>query len=305
MLISFIIPAYNSEKTIAKCLESVLAQDVKKEVIAVDNNSTDSTAKIIKKYNVKYVFEKKEGEPCARNAGLNSAKGNYIAFVDSDVVLPANWAKKALDVIASEKHVAGVGGLGLSADKGVISEVIGSRIYGIDKSVDRKYVDSLATMNLLLRRESIGNERYDESMVLGVDTEFNMRLRKKGWKMLFDRRLSVKHYHPTSMRGVMRKWYTYGKNYPYMCTKHREFIGKGFFAKALYMPLLILSAAGSLLFQPLIVVPTLQILALFLFYSYIGIKVSKGRVLLTFPFIQTLKQLAHLWGVMTGLRRMF
>ncbi len=304
MLVSFIIPAYNAEKTIAKCIESILRQKVKKEVIVVDNNSTDSTAKIIRKYKVKYILEKKQGEPCARNAGLNNAKGNYIAFVDSDVVLPADWAKNALDVIASEKHVAGVGGLGLSAEKGIVSEVIGSRIYGVDKSVDRKYVDSIATMNLFLRKESIGKERYDESMVLGVDTEFNMRLRKNGWKLLFNRSLSVKHYHPASMRGVMKKWYTYGKNYPYMCTKHREFRGKGFFAKALYMPLLILSAAGSLLFQPLIVVPTLQILALFIFYSYIGIKVAKGRVLLAFPFVQTLKQVAHLWGVMIGLKRM-
>jgi glycosyltransferase involved in cell wall biosynthesis len=305
MRVSFITPAYNAQKTLEKCLESILRQKVRKEVIVVDNASTDATKGIIKKYkNVRYVYEKKKGEPCARNAGLSKAKGDFIAFVDADVVLPDDWAVKALRVLRKYREVAGVGGMGKSVDDGLVSRAVGLRIYGLDESVERKYVDSIATMNLLLRREAIGKERYDESMVLGVDTEFNFRMKKKGYKFIFDRSLSVYHHHPTTLSGLVKKWYTYGKNYPYFCTKHREFRNAGFAAKVLFFPAMIASVLLSLLNPYFIAIPLLQVFCLFLFYMYVGLKAGGGAVTLVFPFVHTIKQLAQLFGVMVGLKRM-
>ncbi|MEO0119589.1 MAG: glycosyltransferase family A protein, partial [candidate division WOR-3 bacterium] len=69
-MIIFIVPAYNAEKTIGKCIESILAQNIEKEVIIVDNGSTDNTANIIKKYPVKYILETKKSPAAARNRGL-------------------------------------------------------------------------------------------------------------------------------------------------------------------------------------------------------------------------------------------
>ncbi len=306
MLVSFITPAYNAERTIGRCIDSILKQDVGKEVIVVDNASSDGTRGIIKKYgkDVKYVYERKRGEPCARNAGLDAVKGDYIAFVDSDVVLPKGWAKKALSILKSDEKIGGVGGLGRSADDGIISRVVGTRIYGLDESVERKEVDSIATMNLLLRRDAIGSDRYDESMVLGVDTEFNFRIRKKGYKLVFDRSLSVLHYHPTTIGSLAKKWYTYGKNYPYFCTKHREFRGRGFLVKILFMPVMLSSFLVSVVFPPALLIPSAQVAGLFIFYSYVGAKVCSGAEMLVFPFVHTIKQLAQLLGTMVGLKRM-
>jgi len=96
-MITFIIPVYNGEKTIAQCLESVLIQKANKEIIVIDNLSTDETVNIVRKYPVRLFIESKRGPAATRNKGLNEASeySEFVAFVDSDVVLPDEyWAKK-------------------------------------------------------------------------------------------------------------------------------------------------------------------------------------------------------------------
>ena len=89
-IISVIIPVYNREKFIEKCLNSLIEQEgVELEIIVVDNNSKDKTPEIVKKIskqhpNVKYYNCKKQGVSAARNFGIEKATGDYISFVDSD-----------------------------------------------------------------------------------------------------------------------------------------------------------------------------------------------------------------------------
>ncbi len=87
--VSVVIPAKNRAKMIGKCLDSVLNQTVKAdEIIVVDDNSTDDTKEVVQsysKYGVKYIpLENKTGAQAARNLGIISATGDYIAFQDSD-----------------------------------------------------------------------------------------------------------------------------------------------------------------------------------------------------------------------------
>lgn len=88
--ISIIIPAYNEEKNIARCLNSVLAQGFTNfEALCIDDGSTDSTAEIIKSFAEKderiiLLKNPNKGVSSARNFGIENAKGNYIGFVDSD-----------------------------------------------------------------------------------------------------------------------------------------------------------------------------------------------------------------------------
>ncbi len=87
--VSVVIPAKNRAKMIVKCLNSVLNQTVKAdEIIVVDDNSTDDTKEVVhsySKYGVKYIpLENKTGAQAARNLGIISATGDYIAFQDSD-----------------------------------------------------------------------------------------------------------------------------------------------------------------------------------------------------------------------------
>lgn len=95
---SVIIPVYNSEKTIQKCLDSVLYQIPKEaELLVINDGSTDKSGEICRRYGVEYAsvhyYEKEnEGVSIARNVGLNHARGEYILFVDSDdFVEPHYW----------------------------------------------------------------------------------------------------------------------------------------------------------------------------------------------------------------------
>ena len=114
VMLSVIIPAYNVEKYLKECLDSVLRQNCKDyEVICVDDGSTDSTGAILDEYAGRYkqirVFHKENGGlPSARNHGLPQARGKYVYFLDSDDYLSESDAlsfmvqqmeKDSLDVL--------------------------------------------------------------------------------------------------------------------------------------------------------------------------------------------------------------
>lgn len=83
---SVIIPTYNRGHTLARAIESVLAQTVRDyEIIVVDDGSTDDTAELLEEYRVKILrFEQNGGVAKARNRGVSAANGEWIAFLDSD-----------------------------------------------------------------------------------------------------------------------------------------------------------------------------------------------------------------------------
>ena len=83
-MISIIVPAYNAEKYLDACLESILTQDACMEVIVVDDGSTDSTYDIAVRHGVKAIRQPNKGLSSARNTGLDNASGKWVLFVDAD-----------------------------------------------------------------------------------------------------------------------------------------------------------------------------------------------------------------------------
>lgn len=98
--VSIIIPIYNSQKYLRRCLDSILVHQIKEiEVIMVDDGSTDASANICREYEQMdyrfvYCYQKKKGVSAARNRGISIAKGEYIAFVDSDDTVEKNMFEK-------------------------------------------------------------------------------------------------------------------------------------------------------------------------------------------------------------------
>lgn len=88
--VSVIVPAYNVEKYIGKCLESLINQTLKDiEIIVINDGSTDSTGDIIENYakkdsRIKYIKQENTGSSEARNRGIKESKGKYIGYLDSD-----------------------------------------------------------------------------------------------------------------------------------------------------------------------------------------------------------------------------
>ena len=102
-LISIIIPAYNIENYIAKCLDSLLNQTYKNlEIIVVDDGSSDNTGKIVDDYvlrykNIKAIHKKNGGVSSARNSGIDVANGEYIGFVDGDDIVDKEMFEILMD----------------------------------------------------------------------------------------------------------------------------------------------------------------------------------------------------------------
>ena len=102
-LISVIIPVYNVEKYLRRCLDSVIAQTYQNlEIICVDDGSVDESGKICDQYavrdaRIKVIHQENQGLSAARNKGLDAAEGEYIAFVDSDDYILEDMYKKMLD----------------------------------------------------------------------------------------------------------------------------------------------------------------------------------------------------------------
>ena len=99
--ISVIIPIYNSEKYLKKCLDSVVNQTFHdKEIICVNDGSTDSSLEILKQYsNIKIISQENKGLSEARNTGIKAAQGEYIGFVDSDDWVDLNFYEKLYNSI--------------------------------------------------------------------------------------------------------------------------------------------------------------------------------------------------------------
>ncbi|MES2807882.1 MAG: glycosyltransferase family 2 protein [Bacteroidota bacterium] len=102
-LVSIIIPAYNSGQFIAETLVSALAQTwANKEVIVIDNGSTDDTIQVLEQFKDQIIIIKttqNKGAAAARNTGLAMAKGLYIQFLDADDLLSANKIESQLKVL--------------------------------------------------------------------------------------------------------------------------------------------------------------------------------------------------------------
>lgn len=110
MKLSLVIPTYNEEKYIEKCLESIKNQTVAPdEIILVDNNSKDNTVKIAKKFKIKIINEKQQGISFARNRGFNEAKYDIIARCDADCILPNTWIEQIKEDFKS-KNIDALGG---------------------------------------------------------------------------------------------------------------------------------------------------------------------------------------------------
>lgn len=111
LTVSIVIPVYNEESYIVSCLESIQCQSVKPlEVIVVDNNSTDATVDIVKRFDfVTLLHEPEQGVLAARRTGMDAAKGDIIARIDADTMLSNNWLETVVNTFRDESVSAASG----------------------------------------------------------------------------------------------------------------------------------------------------------------------------------------------------
>lgn len=229
--VSIVLCVYNGGKTLPLCLDSLMKLDFPKEdieIIAVDNNSTDSTKDTIRQYPVKYAFEKKRGRAAARNKGIKESSGELIAFIDADCVADRLWLKNIITGFTNEL-IAGCGGDYLSYNAQTMVE----KYYDFKDFLSQKkrlvtmklLLPIIATYNAVYRRDALEEVGlFDNSFITTEDVDLSWRLSFGGYQLNYVPEAIVYHKHPDRLTVFCRKWFEYGVNTSYLVQKYSNLI---------------------------------------------------------------------------------
>ncbi|MDD5454425.1 MAG: glycosyltransferase [Candidatus Ratteibacteria bacterium] len=183
-LISVIIPAYNRAKFLEEAVKSVLAQTYKNwELIIVDDGSTDDTSEVVKKFldeRIIYLHQDNKGASAARNKGILKAKGEYIAFLDSDDMWLPQKLQKQLEVFNKSRFKPGVvyTGIQYMDYKGNLKKQRKLPAYrgNIFKKLLRKNIAGIGSTMLVKKEcfEKCGS--FDENLPSRMDLDMILRI---------------------------------------------------------------------------------------------------------------------------------
>ena len=187
-MISVIVPVYNAEKYLHRCIKRILAQDYTDfELLLIDDGSTDNSGTICDEYAIKdnriRVFHKENGGvSSARNWGLDNAIGEYIMFVDSDDYMLPGMLEVMLSTLESKKADLVV--CGTTETGGGYWRPIADVDYSINQ-LKENFVSLLHTellsppWNKIYKKDIIGNNRFCEDISFGEDLLFNIQYLEK------------------------------------------------------------------------------------------------------------------------------
>lgn len=187
VVVSVIIPTFNRGHLLKKTIDSVLIQTYQNfEIIIIDDGSTDNSEEIvcgIRDERIKYIKHgKNKGPSAARNTGIKSAKGKYIAFLDSDVIWLRDKLEKQVNILNSSTPDVGVVFGGVQYIDYKTQEYLTQWI--IEEDVNEKIFNSLGcapdTPTMLVKKEAlIDVGLFDERIPAHEETELGIRLAKK------------------------------------------------------------------------------------------------------------------------------
>lgn len=199
--VSVIVPAYNEEARIAKCLDAILAQTAKPdEIIVVINNSTDKTESIVKKYRphgVKMTYETQRGAAAARSKGFDEAKGDIICRTDADTFVDAGWVAAIITAAATSNAQYGAFTGPVSFYDVPFEGAINWGMKFISYDFNRWFIHQTAIHggNMALTREvwHAVREQLCDPRGLAEDTDLAIHVRQAGYDVLF-----VPHMHASA-----------------------------------------------------------------------------------------------------------
>lgn len=220
MKITLAIPAFNEEKFIGPCIRSALdiAPENLEEILVINNASTDKTAEVAASFaKVRVVNEPKKGLTKARQRALTEAKGELLAFVDADSLLPKNWFKVLNREFLKDPELVCLSGPYVYYDSSRLSQWCVRWLYwGMLAKVIYFFTKYMATGGNFVAKKSalekIGG--FDTSIVFyGEDTDIARRLHEVG-KVKFENdffmRTSARRF---AKEGVWQTGWRYVANY--------------------------------------------------------------------------------------------
>lgn len=234
--ISLIIPARNSEWSLAACLEAaskLLKTKKLKEIILVDDGSTDSSEKIVSSYPVRFLRNKGAGISAARNTGSAAATTELLWFIDADCIVEETTLEKLIAAL-NEREVAAVGGGYLNANKDSALANLIQEEFEFRYGKMQEESSYLTGCNLLFRKsvlEKLGG--FDERLGATEDGDLSFRAVASGYSLKFVKNSRVRHFHQTNFLSYLKKQATHGYWVTIVAFRHRGKIGGNSYSSAL------------------------------------------------------------------------
>jgi len=233
--VSIIIPVYNAEITIEKCLKSLINQKFIKnyEIIVIEDLSKDKTYKIVKAMSKIYknIFlyknNKNLGGTESRNVGIKLSRGSIIAFTDSDCLAKRDWLYEITKPIIKRKELAVQGYSG--GEKKRVWQTITQEAYDyyMKSIISNKYANRLDTRNCAVHKDVFNKiGLFNGDLRRSGDAEFGLRMIEKGFKIFYNRTANIYHLHRTNLAEVLKISYTQGFNYPILMRLRKKVVSK-------------------------------------------------------------------------------
>jgi len=215
--VSVVMPVYNEEKYIEKCIDSLLLQDYpieKMEWIFVDGCSKDKTVELLERYRTKYpeliriLNNPMKIVPYAMNIGIEASCGKYIVRLDAHADYATDYISKCIFYLENT-DAENVGGVAETKANGFMGNAIAKMLsskFGVGNSQFRTngqsgYVDTVP-FGAFKREVFSEYGGYDERLVRNQDNEMNYRIRKNGGKIYLANDIRFSYYCRDSIKGI-------------------------------------------------------------------------------------------------------
>ena len=225
--VSIIIPTTGKVKFIRGLVESVAQIDYPKEkfeLILIGDEPTELLNKHSKKAKDEGIDVTVEYEPVPagqkRNIGTRIAKGSIIAFTDDDTILRDDWIRNGVKHLSENEKYVGVGGPNYTPREELpfakaVGRIFGSKFlfsfrYTVGHSAARE-IKHNPTCNYLIKKSAVQEIKFHKNLWPGEDVEFDIRLNKAGYKILYAPDVVVWHHRRSRPVAFLKQMFNYGK----------------------------------------------------------------------------------------------
>jgi cellulose synthase/poly-beta-1,6-N-acetylglucosamine synthase-like glycosyltransferase len=208
--VSVIVPVRDGESTIADCLDAILATDYpagRREILVVDNGSSDATAALIQKRRVRYLREPRRGVSQARNLGIAASRGEILAFVDADCLVEPHWLPELVRPFEDPEVGAVAGDLQHVAPTTPAERQAARLLGNWQRFAFNSNPAYPITANAAYRRDVLDRiGGFDPHMSRAQDVELGLRFRERsGRRLAYAERATAHHRNRTTQLGFFRQ----------------------------------------------------------------------------------------------------
>ena len=218
--VSFVVIARDEAPTIEASLRSIMAQCVDKEIVVVDDGSRDETAQVVadlagRRPELRLIrLPRNHGRGFARRTGVDEARGQFIAMVDADVILPSNWWRCCT---AALEHADAVGGVAIpDGDVAYLNRRLSLQ------ARPRLHTTPITGSNAVYRRELFRRTSFDPSLRDGEDVALSHALRGAGARLHTVPGLYVEHRDHRTFIETARWLFQSGRGATRQLWRYRE-----------------------------------------------------------------------------------